>query len=168
VVTGRIERGIVKTGEEIEIVGIIATRKTTVTGVEMFKKLLDEGMAGDNIGVLLRGTKKEEVERGMVLAKPKSITPHTKFKAEIYVLTKEEGGRHTPFFNGYRPQFYFRTTDVTGVVTLNPGVEMVMPGDNVAISAELISPIAMDQGLRFAVREGGKTVGSGIVTEILA
>ena len=168
VVTGRCERGIVKVGDEIEIVGLKPTQTTIVTGVEMFRKVLDEGQAGDNIGVLLRGTKKEEVERGMVLAKPKSITPHTKFKAEIYVLTKEEGGRHTPFFNGYRPQFYFRTTDVTGVVTLNPGVEMVMPGDNVAISAELISPIAMDQGLRFAVREGGKTVGSGIVTEILA
>ena len=168
VVTGRCERGIVKVGDEIEIVGLKPTQTTVVTGVEMFRKVLDEGQAGDNIGVLLRGTKKEEVERGMVLAKPKSITPHTKFKAEIYVLTKEEGGRHTPFFNGYRPQFYFRTTDVTGVVTLNPGVEMVMPGDNVAISAELISPIAMDQGLRFAVREGGKTVGSGIVTEILA
>ena len=168
VVTGRCERGIVKVGDEIEIVGLKPTQTTVVTGVEMFRKVLDEGQAGDNIGVLLRGTKKEDVERGMVLAKPKSITPHTKFKAEIYVLTKEEGGRHTPFFNGYRPQFYFRTTDVTGVVTLNPGVEMVMPGDNVAISAELISPIAMDQGLRFAVREGGKTVGSGIVTEILA
>ena len=168
VVTGRCERGIVKVGDEIEIVGLKPTQTTIVTGVEMFRKVLDEGQAGDNIGVLLRGTKKEEVERGMVLAKPKSITPHTKFKAEIYVLTKEEGGRHTPFFNGYRPQFYFRTTDVTGVMALNPGVEMVMPGDNVAISAELISPIAMDQGLRFAVREGGKTVGSGIVTEILA
>jgi elongation factor Tu len=168
VVTGRCERGIVKVGDEIEIVGLKPTQTTVVTGVEMFRKVLDEGQAGDNIGVLLRGTKKDEVERGMVLAKPKSITPHTKFKAEIYVLTKEEGGRHTPFFNGYRPQFYFRTTDVTGVVTLNPGVEMVMPGDNVAVTAELISPIAMDQGLRFAVREGGKTVGSGIVTEILA
>ena len=168
VVTGRCERGIVKVGDEIEIVGLKPTQTTVVTGVEMFRKSMDEAIAGDNIGLLLRGTKKEEVERGMVLAKPKSITPHTKFKAEIYVLTKEEGGRHTPFFNGYRPQFYFRTTDVTGVVTLNPGVEMVMPGDNVAISAELISPIAMDQGLRFAVREGGKTVGSGIVTEILA
>jgi len=168
VVTGRCERGIVKVGDEIEIVGLKATQTTIVTGVEMFRKVLDEGQAGDNVGVLLRGTKKEDVERGMVLAKPKSITPHTKFKAEIYVLTKEEGGRHTPFFNGYRPQFYFRTTDVTGVVTLNPGVEMVMPGDNVAIAAELIAPIAMDQGLRFAVREGGKTVGSGIVTEIVA
>lgn len=168
VVTGRCERGIVKVGDEIEIVGLTPTQTTIVTGVEMFRKVLDEGQAGDNIGVLLRGTKKEDVERGMVLAKPKSITPHTKFKAEIYVLTKEEGGRHTPFFNGYRPQFYFRTTDVTGVVTLTPGVEMVMPGDNVAIAAELIAPIAMDQGLRFAVREGGKTVGSGIVTEIVA
>jgi elongation factor Tu len=168
VVTGRVERGVVKVGDEIEIVGLRPTQKTVVTGVEMFRKVLDEGQAGDNIGVLLRGTKKEEVERGMVLAKPGSITPHTKFKAEIYVLTKEEGGRHTPFFNGYRPQFYFRTTDVTGVVSLNPGVEMVMPGDNVSVTGELISPIAMDQGLRFAVREGGKTVGSGVVTEILA
>jgi elongation factor Tu len=168
VVTGRCERGIVKVGDEIEIIGLRPTQSTIVTGVEMFRKVLDEGQAGDNIGVLLRGTKKEDVERGMVLGKPKSITPHTKFKAEIYVLTKEEGGRHTPFFNGYRPQFYFRTTDVTGIVQLNPGVEMVMPGDNVTISAELISPIAMDQGLRFAVREGGKTVGSGIVTEIVA
>jgi elongation factor Tu len=168
VVTGRCERGVVKVGDEIEIVGLRPTQSTVVTGVEMFRKVLDEGQAGDNIGVLLRGTKKEEVERGMVLAKPKSITPHTKFKAEIYVLTKEEGGRHTPFFNGYRPQFYFRTTDVTGVVSLNPGVEMVMPGDNVSVTAELISPIAMDQGLRFAVREGGKTVGSGVVSEIVA
>src|SRR5687768_9751242 len=168
VVTGRCERGIVKVGDEIEIIGLRPTQSTIVTGVEMFRKVLDEGQAGDNIGVLLRGTKKEDVERGMVLAKTKSITPHTKFKAEIYVLTKEEGGRHTPFFNGYRPQFYFRTTDVTGIVQLNPGVEMVMPGDNVTISAELISPIALDQGLRFAVREGGKTVGSGIVTEIVA
>ncbi len=168
VVTGRCERGIVKVGDEIEIVGLKPTQTTIVTGVEMFRKVLDEGQAGDNIGVLLRGTKKEDVERGMVLAKPKSITPHTKFKAEIYVLTKEEGGRHTPFFNGYRPQFYFRTTDVTGIVTLTPGVEMVMPGDNVTVTGELISPIAMDQGLRFAVREGGKTVGSGVVTEILA
>jgi elongation factor Tu len=150
------------------MVGLRPTTSTVVTGVEMFRKVLDEGQAGDNIGVLLRGTKKEEVERGMVLAKPKSITPHTKFKAEVYVLAKEEGGRHTPFFNGYRPQFYFRTTDVTGVVTLPAGVEMVMPGDNVSVSAELISPIAMDQGLRFAIREGGKTVGSGIVTEIVA
>src|SRR6059036_2997454 len=168
VVTGRCERGIVKVGDEVEIVGLRPTQSTVVTGVEMFRKVLDEGQAGDNIGVLLRGTKKEEVERGMVLAKPKTITPHTKFKAEVYVLTKEEGGRHTPFFNGYRPQFYFRMTDVTGVVQLNPGVEMVMPGDNVAVTAELISPIAMDQGLRFAVREGGKTVGSGVVTAILA
>jgi elongation factor Tu len=168
VVTGRCEKGIVKVGDEIEIVGLRPTQTTIVTGVEMFRKVLDEGQAGDNIGVLLRGTKKEEVERGMVLAKPKSITPHTKFKAEIYVLTKEEGGRHTPFFNGYRPQFYFRTTDVTGIVTLAAGVEMVMPGDNVTVTGELISPIAMDQGLRFAVREGGKTVGSGVVTEILA
>jgi len=168
VVTGRVERGIVKVGDEVEIVGLRPTATTVVTGVEMFRKVLDEGQAGDNIGVLLRGTKKEEVERGMVLAKGKSITPHTKFKAEVYVLTKEEGGRHTPFFNGYRPQFYFRTTDVTGVVALNPGVEMVMPGDNVTIAAELISPIAMDQGLRFAIREGGKTVGSGVVTAIEA
>jgi elongation factor Tu len=168
VVTGRCERGVVKVGDEVEMVGLRPTTSTVVTGVEMFRKVLDEGQAGDNIGVLLRGTKKEEVERGMVLAKPKSITPHTKFKAEVYVLAKEEGGRHTPFFNGYRPQFYFRTTDVTGVVTLPAGVEMVMPGDNVAVSAELISPIAMDQGLRFAIREGGKTVGSGIVTEIVA
>jgi elongation factor Tu len=168
VVTGRCERGVVKVGDEVEMVGLRPTTSTVVTGVEMFRKVLDEGQAGDNIGVLLRGTKKEEVERGMVLAKPKSITPHTKFKAEVYVLAKEEGGRHTPFFNGYRPQFYFRTTDVTGVVTLPQGVEMVMPGDNVSVSAELISPIAMDQGLRFAIREGGKTVGSGIVTEIVA
>jgi elongation factor Tu len=168
VVTGRCERGVVKVGDEVEMVGLRPTTSTVVTGVEMFRKVLDEGQAGDNIGVLLRGTKKEEVERGMVLAKPKSITPHTKFKAEVYVLAKEEGGRHTPFFNGYRPQFYFRTTDVTGVVTLPAGVEMVMPGDNVSVSAELISPIAMDQGLRFAIREGGKTVGSGIVTEIVA
>jgi elongation factor Tu len=168
VVTGRVERGVVKVGDEIEMVGLRPTTSTVVTGVEMFRKVLDEGQAGDNIGVLLRGTKKEEVERGMVLAKPKSITPHTKFKAEVYVLAKEEGGRHTPFFNGYRPQFYFRTTDVTGVVSLPAGVEMVMPGDNVSVTAELISPIAMDQGLRFAVREGGKTVGSGIVTEIIA
>jgi elongation factor Tu len=168
VVTGRVERGIVKVGDEIEVVGLRPNQATVVTGVEMFRKVLDEGQAGDNVGVLLRGTKKEDVERGMVLSKPKSITPHTKFKAEIYVLAKEEGGRHTPFFNGYRPQFYFRTTDVTGVMTLNPGVEMVMPGDNVSVTGELISPIAMDQGLRFAVREGGKTVGSGVVTEILA
>src|SRR5213080_2544108 len=168
VVTGRCERGIVKVGDEVEMVGLRPTTSTVVTGVEMFRKVLDEGQAGDNIGVLLRGTKKEEVERGMVLAKPRSITPHTKFKAEVYVLTKEEGGRHTPFFNGYRPQFYFRTTDVTGVVALTPGVEMVMPGDNVTVTAELIAPIAMDQGLRFAIREGGKTVSSGVVTEIVA
>src|SRR2546425_53813 len=168
VVTGRCERGIVKVGDEVEIVGLRPTQSTVVTGVEMFRKVLDEGQAGDNIGVLLRGTKKEEVERGMVLAKPKTITPHTKFKAEVYVLTKEEGGRHTPFFNGYRPQFYFRTTDVTGVVALPAGGGMGMAGGNVAITAELISPIAMDQGLRFAIREGGKTVGSGIVTDILA
>src|SRR3989475_7981075 len=168
VVTGRCERGIVKVGDEVEMVGLRPTTSTVVTGGEMFRKVLDEGQAGDNIGVLLRGTKKEEVERGMVLAKPKTITPHTKFKAEVYVLAKEEGGRHTPFFNGYRPQFYFRTTDVTGVVALPAGVEMVMPGDNVNITAGLDSPIAMDQGLRFAVREGGKTVGSGVVTEILA
>src|SRR4026209_263979 len=168
VVTGRVERGIVKVGDEIEVVGLRPNQATVVTGVEMFRKVLDEGQAGDNVGVLLRGTKKEDVERGMVLSKPKSITPHTKFKAEIYVLAKEEGGRHTPFFNGYRPQFYFRTTDVTGVMTLNPGVEMVRRGDNVSVTGKLISPIAMDQGLRFAVREGGKTVGSGVVTKILA
>lgn len=168
VVTGRVERGQVKVGDEIEIVGLKPTQTTIVTGVEMFRKVLDEGQAGDNIGALLRGTKKEDVERGMVLAKPKSITPHTKFKAEVYILTKEEGGRHTPFFNGYRPQFYFRTTDVTGVVQLNPGVEMVMPGDNVSFAGELISPIAMEQGVRFAVREGGRTVGAGVVTEIVA
>ena len=166
VVTGRIERGIVKVGDEIEIIGIKPTLKTTCTGVEMFRKLLDQGQAGDNVGVLLRGTKREEVERGQVLAKPGSITPHTKFKAEVYVLSKEEGGRHTPFFNGYRPQFYFRTTDVTGVATLPEGVEMVMPGDNVSLSIELITPIAMDKGLRFAIREGGRTVGAGTVTEI--
>jgi elongation factor Tu len=166
VVTGRVERGVVKVGEEIEIVGMKPTSKTVVTGVEMFRKLLDEGRAGDNIGVLLRGTKKEEVERGQVLAKPSSITPHTKFKGEVYILTKEEGGRHTPFFNGYRPQFYFRTTDVTGVVTLPQGVEMVMPGDNVTMDVELIMPIAMDKELRFAIREGGRTVGAGIVSEI--
>ena len=167
VVTGRIERGIIKVGEEVEIVGISATQKTVATGVEMFRKLLDEGRAGDNVGILLRGTGKDEVERGMVLAKPGSITPHTKFKGEIYVLTKEEGGRHTPFFKGYRPQFYFRTTDVTGVAQLPEGVEMVMPGDNVTISVELIAPIAMEEGLRFAVREGGRTVGAGVVTEII-
>ena len=167
VVTGRIERGIVKVGDEVSIIGIRDTTKTTVTGVEMFRKLLDQGQAGDNVGVLLRGTKKDDVERGQVLAKPGSITPHTKFKAEVYILTKEEGGRHTPFFNGYRPQFYFRTTDVTGVATLPEGTEMVMPGDNVALSVELIAPIAMDTGLRFAIREGGRTVGAGAVTEII-
>ena len=167
VVTGRVDRGIVKVGEEIEIVGIGETRKTVATGVEMFRKLLDEGRAGDNVGILLRGIGKEEVERGMVLAKPGSITPHKKFKGEVYVLTKEEGGRHTPFFNGYRPQFYFRTTDVTGVATLPEGVEMVMPGDNVTISVELISLIAMEKELRFAIREGGRTVGAGVVTEIV-
>jgi len=167
VVTGRIERGIVKVGDEIEIVGIKPTQKTVVTGVEMFRKLLDQGQAGDNVGVLLRGVKKEDVERGMVLAKPGSITPHTKFKAEAYVLTKEEGGRHTPFFKGYRPQFYFRTTDVTGVVTLPEGVEMVMPGDNMSCTVELITPIAMDKELRFAIREGGRTVGAGVITEVI-
>ena len=167
VVTGRIERGVVKVSDEIEIVGIKPTQKTVVTGVEMFRKLLDAGEAGDNVGVLLRGVKKEEVERGMVLAKPGSITPHTKFKAEAYILTKEEGGRHTPFFKGYRPQFYFRTTDVTGVVTLAEGVEMVMPGDNMTCSVELITPIAMDKGLRFAIREGGRTVGAGVITEVV-
>ena len=168
VVTGRIERGIVKVGEEIEIVGLGPTQKTTCTGVEMFRKLLDEGRAGDNAGILLRGTKREEVQRGQVLAKPGSITPHTKFKAEIYVLTKDEGGRHTPFFGNYRPQFYFRTTDVTGSITLPEGVEMIMPGDNVAIEAELISPIAMEEGLRFAIREGGRTIGAGVVAKIIA
>ncbi len=168
VVTGRVERGKVKVGEEIEIVGIKPTVKTVVTGVEMFRKELDEGIAGDNIGALLRGTKKEDVERGQVLAKPGSITPHTKFKGEVYVLSKEEGGRHTPFFNGYRPQFYFRTTDVTGVVKLATGVEMVMPGDNVTVEVELITPIAMEKTIRFAIREGGKTVGAGRVTEIIA
>jgi elongation factor Tu len=167
VVTGRVERGIVKVGEEVEIVGLGETRKTVATGVEMFRKLLDEGRAGDNIGVLLRGTAKEEVERGMVLAKPGSITPHKKFKAEVYILTKEEGGRHTPFFNGYRPQFYFRTTDVTGVAKLPAGVEMVMPGDNITMEIELITPIAMEKELRFAVREGGRTVGAGVVTEVV-
>ena len=168
VATGRVERGIVKVGEEIEIVGIKDTAKTTVTGVEMFRKLLDEGRAGDNVGVLLRGTKREEIERGQVLAKPGSITPHTKFEAEVYVLKKEEGGRHTPFFNGYRPQFYFRTTDVTGAATLADGTEMVMPGDNVNLTVELIAPIAMEDGLRFAIREGGRTVGAGVVTKIIA
>jgi len=167
VVTGRVERGIVKVGEEVEIVGLGETRKTVATGVEMFRKLLDEGRAGDNIGVLLRGIGKDEVERGQVLAKPGSITPHTKFKCEAYILTKEEGGRHTPFFKGYRPQFYFRTTDVTGVAELPEGVEMVMPGDNVSLSVELISPIAMEKELRFAIREGGRTVGAGVVTEVL-
>jgi len=167
VVTGRIERGVVKVSDEIEIVGIKPTQKTVVTGVEMFRKLLDQGEAGDNVGVLLRGIKKEEVERGMVLAKPGSITPHTKFKAEAYILTKEEGGRHTPFFNGYRPQFYFRTTDVTGVVKLAEGVEMVMPGDNMGCTVELITPIAMDKELRFAIREGGRTVGAGVITEVI-
>jgi len=167
VVTGRVERGIVKVGEEVEIVGIGETKKTVATGVEMFRKLLDEGRAGDNIGVLLRGIGKEEVERGMVLAKPGSITPHKKFKGEVYILTKEEGGRHTPFFNGYRPQFYFRTTDVTGVAQLAEGIEMVMPGDNVTLTIELISPIAMEKELRFAIREGGRTVGAGVVTEVI-
>jgi elongation factor Tu len=167
VATGRIERGKVKVGEEIEVVGMKATQKTVVTGVEMFRKLLDEGIAGDNVGCLLRGLKREDIERGQVLAKPGSITPHTKFQAEAYVLTKEEGGRHTPFFNGYRPQFYFRTTDVTGVCTLPEGTEMVMPGDNVQLQVELITPIAMDEGLRFAIREGGRTVGAGVVTKIL-
>ncbi len=167
VVTGRVERGIVKVGEEVEIVGLGETRKTVATGVEMFRKLLDEGRAGDNVGVLLRGTAKDEVERGMVLSKPGSITPHRKFKAEVYVLTKEEGGRHTPFFNGYRPQFYFRTTDVTGVAKLPEGVEMVMPGDNVTMEIELITTIAMEKELRFAVREGGRTVGAGVVTEVI-
>ena len=168
VATGRVERGVIKVGEEVEIVGIRKTQKTVVTGVEMFRKLLDQGQAGDNIGALLRGVKRDEIERGQVLAKPGSITPHTKFKAECYILSKEEGGRHTPFFNGYRPQFYFRTTDVTGVVTLSEGVEMVMPGDNVSIDAELITPIAMDSGLRFAIREGGRTVGAGVISEIIA
>ncbi|MEJ2689774.1 MAG: elongation factor Tu, partial [Deltaproteobacteria bacterium] len=167
VATGRVERGKIKVGEEVEIVGIRPTQKTTVTGVEMFRKILDEGVAGDNVGVLLRGTKREEIERGQVLAKPGSITPHTKFKAECYILTKEEGGRHTPFFNGYRPQFYFRTTDVTGVVTLAEGVEMVMPGDNVTITGTLITPIAMEKELRFAIREGGRTVGAGVINEII-
>jgi elongation factor Tu len=167
VVTGRVERGIVKVGDEIAIIGIRDTQKTTVTGVEMFRKLLDQGQAGDNVGVLLRGTKKNDVERGQVLAKPGSITPHTVFKGEVYVLTKEEGGRHTPFFSGYRPQFYFRTTDVTGVATLPEGTEMVMPGDNVNLTIELIAPIAMEKGVRFAIREGGRTVGAGTVTEII-
>jgi elongation factor Tu len=167
VVTGRVERGVIKVGDEIEIVGFRPTQKTVATGVEMFRKLLDEGQAGDNIGVLLRGTKRDDVERGQVLAKPGSITPHTKFNAEAYVLTKEEGGRHTPFFNGYRPQFYFRTTDVTGVVKLPEGTEMVMPGDNINVEIELITPIAMEEGLKFAIREGGRTVGAGVVTKII-
>jgi elongation factor Tu len=167
VVTGRVERGKVKVGEEVEIVGIKPTQTKVVTGVEMFRKLLDEGVAGDNVGLLLRGIERKDVERGQVCAKPKSITPHTKFKAEAYVLTKEEGGRHTPFFNGYRPQFYFRTTDVTGTAQLPSGVEMVMPGDNVAMEIELITPIAMEKGLRFAIREGGRTVGAGTITEVI-
>jgi len=167
VVTGRVERGVIKVGEEIEIVGLRPTLKTVCTGVEMFRKLLDEGQAGDNVGILLRGTKREEVERGQVLAKPASITPHTKFTAEIYVLSKEEGGRHTPFFNGYRPQFYFRTTDVTGSIELAQGTEMVMPGDNVSITVQLIQPIAMEEGLRFAIREGGRTVGAGVVAKVI-
>ena len=167
VVTGRVERGIVKVGDEIEIVGLKATQKTVCTGVEMFRKLLDQGQAGDNVGVLLRGTKREEVERGQVLAKPGSITPHTKFTAEIYVLSKDEGGRHTPFFQGYRPQFYFRTTDVTGAIELPAGTEMVMPGDNVSVSVALIAPIAMEEGLRFAIREGGRTVGAGVVSKVI-
>jgi len=167
VVTGRIERGVIKVGEEVEIIGLRPTTKTVVTGVEMFRKLLDSGQAGDNIGALLRGTKREEVERGQVLAKPGSITPHTKFKAEAYILTKEEGGRHTPFFSNYRPQFYFRTTDVTGTVKLPDGTEMVMPGDNITMEIELITPIAMDEGLRFAIREGGRTVGAGVVASII-
>jgi elongation factor Tu len=167
VVTGRIEKGIVKVGEEVEIVGIRPVQKTTCTGVEMFRKLLDQGQAGDNVGVLLRGTKREDVERGQVLCKPGSITPHTEFTAEAYILTKEEGGRHTPFFTNYRPQFYFRTTDVTGIIKLKEGVEMIMPGDNAELNVELITPIAMDQGLRFAIREGGRTVGSGVVAKII-
>jgi elongation factor Tu len=167
VVTGRVERGIVKVGDEVEIVGIKDTMKTVCTGVEMFRKILDQGIAGDNVGVLIRGTKRDEVERGQVVAKPGSITPHTQFKAEAYILTKEEGGRHTPFFNGYRPQFYFRTTDVTGVTTLPEGVEMVMPGDNVAMEVVLITPIAMEKELRFAIREGGRTVGAGVISEII-
>jgi elongation factor Tu len=168
VATGRIERGLVKVGEEVEVVGIRDTSKTTVTGVEMFKKLLDQGQAGDNVGLLLRGVKREDIERGQVLAKPGTIKPHTKFKAEAYILTKEEGGRHTPFFTGYRPQFYFRTTDVTGVAQLPTGIEMVMPGDNIALEIELITPIAMEKGLRFAIREGGRTVGAGTISEIIA
>lgn len=168
VVTGRIEKGVVKVGDTIEIVGIRPTQTTTVTGVEMFRKEMDQGEAGDNVGVLLRGTKKEDVERGMVLCKPKSITPHTKFEGEVYILTKEEGGRHTPFFNNYRPQFYVRTTDVTGSITLPEGTEMVMPGDNLKITVELIAPVALEEGTRFAIREGGRTVGSGVVSKILA
>jgi elongation factor Tu len=167
VVTGRVERGVIKVGEEVEIVGLRPTQKTVVTGVEMFRKLLDQGQAGDNIGTLLRGLKKEDVERGQVMAKPGSITPHKKFKASVYVLSKEEGGRHTPFFKGYRPQFYFRTTDVTGDVTLPEGVEMVMPGDNIDMDVELITPIAMEKNMRFAIREGGRTVGAGVVVEIV-
>ncbi len=167
VATGRVESGVVKVQEEIEIVGIKDTTKTVVTGVEMFRKLLDQGQAGDNVGILLRGVKREDIERGQVLAKPGSITPHTKFKAEAYILTKEEGGRHTPFFKGYRPQFYFRTTDVTGIVTLPEGTEMVMPGDNIAMDVDLITPIAMDKELRFAIREGGRTVGAGVVSEVI-
>jgi len=168
VVTGRVERGIIRTGDEVEIVGIKPTAKTTVTGVEMFRKQLDEGLAGDNVGVLLRGIQRDEIERGQVIAKPGSINPHTKFKGEVYILTKEEGGRHTPFFNNYRPQFYFRTTDVTGSIELPAGTEMVMPGDNVTIDVELIHPIAVEQGTTFSIREGGRTVGSGMVTEIEA
>ena len=168
VITGRVERGVVKVGEEMEIVGVKPTQKTIVTGVEMFRKLLDQGQAGDNIGALLRGTKREDVERGQVLAKPGTINPHTKFTCEAYILSKEEGGRHTPFFTNYRPQFYFRTTDVTGVCTLPSGMEMVMPGDNVTLDVELICPIAMDEGLRFAIREGGRTVGAGVVAKIIA
>ena len=167
VVTGRIERGVIKVGEEIEIIGIKDTVKTTCTGVEMFRKLLDQGQAGDNVGILLRGTKREDVERGQVLAKPGSILPHTKFECEVYILSKDEGGRHTPFFNNYRPQFYFRTTDVTGSVTLPEGTEMVMPGDNVKMVVQLINPVAMDEGLRFAIREGGRTVGAGVVAKII-
>ncbi|CAM3785747.1 elongation factor Tu [Vibrio aerogenes] len=168
VVTGRVEQGIITVGDEVEIIGIKETTKTTCTGVEMFRKLLDEGRAGENVGVLLRGTKRDEVERGQVLAKPGSITPHTKFESEVYVLSKDEGGRHTPFFKGYRPQFYFRTTDVTGAIELPEGVEMVMPGDNIKMIVELIAPIAMDEGLRFAIREGGRTVGAGVVAKIIA
>jgi elongation factor Tu len=167
VVTGRVERGIVKVGEEIEIIGIREAQKTTVTGVEMFRKLLDEGRAGDNVGILLRGTKREDVERGQCLIKPGTVTPHKKFKCEVYILTKDEGGRHTPIFKGYRPQFYFRTTDVTGAVTLNEGTEMIMPGDNTAFTVELITPIAMEKGLRFAIREGGRTIGAGTVSDII-